>query len=55
MPSISSSSLQLVSGVSVGRLGSGCPVTGSLVLRGSIGPALTLRLPFPGMVCLCVV
>ena len=27
----------------------GCPVTGSLVFRGSIGPAVTLRLPFPGM------
>ena len=26
---------------------SGCPVTGSLVLRGSIGPAVTLRLPLP--------
>ena len=30
---------------------SGCPVTGSLVFRGSIGPALTLRLPF---VVVCV-
>ena len=26
---------------------SGCPVTGSRVLRGSIGPAVTLRLPLP--------
>ena len=25
----------------------GCPVTGSRVLRGSIGPAVTLRLPLP--------
>ena len=37
-----------------GSLVSGCPVTGSLVFRVSIGPALTLRLPFPGMVYLCV-
>ena len=29
--------------------GSGCPLTGCLVLRVSIGPAVTLRLPFPGM------
>ena len=28
---------------------SGCPVTGSLVFHGSIGPALTLRLPFSGI------
>ena len=26
---------------------SSCPVTGSLVLRGSIGPLVTLRLPLP--------
>ena len=26
---------------------SGCPVTGSLVFRGSIGPAVTLRLHLP--------
>ena len=30
---------------------SGCPVTGSLVFRESIGPALILRLPSPGIVC----
>ena len=36
--------------------GSGCPVTGSLVLRGSIGPLVTLRLPLPlaGMLCVWV-
>ena len=39
---------------------SGYPVTGSLVFRGSIGPAVTLRLPLPfaGMslagCCVCV-
>ena len=38
---------------------SGCPVTGSLVLCGSIGPPVTLRLPLPfaGMLlagcCVC--
>ena len=35
---------------------SGCPVTGSRVLQGSIGPVVTLRLPLPlaGMLCVCV-
>ena len=35
---------------------SGCPVTGSRVLRGSIGPAVTLHLPLPlaGMLWVCV-
>ena len=31
-----------------------CPVTGSLVFPGSIGPGLTLHVPFPGMLlCVC--
>ena len=35
---------------------SGCPVTGSLALRGSIGPVVTLRLPLPlaGILDVCV-
>ena len=34
---------------------SGCPVAGSLVLPGSIGLILILRLPFPVMLlCMCV-
>ena len=38
------------------RVGCACPVTGSLVFRGSIGPAVTLRLPFlVGMLCVRVV